>query len=92
MPPHDFESDKAVLSALLLENAAIHSVYTELKPDDYTQAYRAIAGAFDEPAMTLHYKAEGRQAYAVLLFLIMMTLGYFYVRALTQGERREAAP
>ena len=23
---------------------------------------------FDEPAMTLHYRAEGRQSYAVLLF------------------------
>ncbi len=41
---------------------------SELKPEDYTQAYRTLAGAFDEPAMTLHYKAEGRQAYAVLLF------------------------
>src|SRR5712692_3106464 len=42
---------------------------SELKPEDYTQAYRAITGAFDEPAMTLHYRAEGRQSYAVLLFL-----------------------
>jgi molecular chaperone HtpG len=41
---------------------------SEIKPEDYTQAYRTIAGAFDEPAMTLHYKAEGRQSYAVLLF------------------------
>src|SRR5947209_9958069 len=41
---------------------------TELKPEDYTQAYKSIAGAFDEPAMTLHYRAEGRQSYAVLLF------------------------
>jgi molecular chaperone HtpG len=40
----------------------------ELKPEDYTQAYRSITGAFDEPAMTLHYRAEGRQSYAVLLF------------------------
>jgi molecular chaperone HtpG len=40
----------------------------ELKPEDYTQAYRSIAGAFDDPAMTLHYRAEGRQSYAVLLF------------------------
>src|SRR5215470_4907517 len=30
--------------------------------------YRSIATAFDEPAMTLHYRAEGRQSYAVLLF------------------------
>ena len=41
---------------------------SELKPEDYTQAYHTIAGAFDEPAMTLHYRAEGRQSYAVLLF------------------------
>ncbi|MBX3577456.1 MAG: sugar ABC transporter permease [Rhizobiaceae bacterium] len=39
--------------------------------------------------------AFGRQrwgvasAYSVLLFIILMTLGYFYVRALSQGERRE---
>ena len=41
---------------------------SEVKPEDYTQAYKAIAGAFDEPAMTLHYRAEGRYSYAVLLF------------------------
>jgi molecular chaperone HtpG len=41
---------------------------SELKPEDYTQAYRSIGGMFDEPAMTLHYRAEGRQSYAVLLF------------------------
>jgi molecular chaperone HtpG len=41
---------------------------SELSADDYKQAYKSIAGAFDEPAMTLHYRAEGRQSYAVLLF------------------------
>jgi molecular chaperone HtpG len=41
---------------------------SELTPEDYKQAYRSLTGAFDEPAMTLHYKAEGRQSYAVLLF------------------------
>src|SRR4051812_12648189 len=41
---------------------------SELKPEDYVQAYKSIAGAFDEPAMTLHYRAEGRYSYAVLLF------------------------
>jgi molecular chaperone HtpG len=41
---------------------------SELKPEDYVQTYRAMTGALDEPAMTLHYKAEGRQSYAVLLF------------------------
>jgi molecular chaperone HtpG len=41
---------------------------SELTPEDYTQAYKSIANAFDEPAMTLHYRAEGRYSYAVLLF------------------------
>jgi molecular chaperone HtpG len=41
---------------------------SELTAEDYKQAYRAVAGAFDDPAMTLHYRAEGRQSYAVLLF------------------------
>jgi molecular chaperone HtpG len=41
---------------------------SELTDDDYKQAYKSIAGAFDDPAMTLHYRAEGRQSYAVLLF------------------------
>ncbi len=41
---------------------------SELKPEDYKQAYQTIAHAFDEPALTLHYRAEGRYSYAVLLF------------------------
>ncbi|MGX9426205.1 MULTISPECIES: molecular chaperone HtpG [Bradyrhizobium] len=41
---------------------------SELSAEDYKEAYKSIAGAFDEPAMTLHYRAEGRQSYAVLLF------------------------
>jgi molecular chaperone HtpG len=41
---------------------------SELKGEDYAQAYKSIANAFDEPAMTLHYRAEGRYSYAVLLF------------------------
>ena len=41
---------------------------SELTADDYAKAYKSIAHAFDEPAMTLHYRAEGRYSYAVLLF------------------------
>jgi molecular chaperone HtpG len=41
---------------------------SELKGEDYAKAYQTIAHAFDEPAMTLHYRAEGRYSYAVLLF------------------------
>jgi molecular chaperone HtpG len=41
---------------------------SELTPEDYSAAYKSIAHAWDEPAMTLHYRAEGRYSYAVLLF------------------------
>jgi molecular chaperone HtpG len=41
---------------------------SELTPEDYTQAYHALGVAFDDPAMTIHYRAEGRLSYAVLLF------------------------
>lgn len=36
--------------------------------EDYKRAYQQIASAFDDPAMALHYRAEGRYSYAVLLF------------------------
>jgi molecular chaperone HtpG len=41
---------------------------SELTGEEYAKAYKSIAHAFDEPAMTLHYRAEGRYSYAVLLF------------------------
>ena len=42
---------------------------SEIKPADYDDFYRSIAGAFDEPALTIHYRAEGRQDYTALLFV-----------------------
>jgi molecular chaperone HtpG len=36
---------------------------------DYTDFYRSVAGAFDEPALTVHFRAEGRQDYTALLFV-----------------------
>ena len=41
---------------------------SELTTEDYAKAYKSIASAWDDPAMTLHYRAEGRYSYAVLLF------------------------
>jgi multiple sugar transport system permease protein len=29
-------------------------------------------------------------AYSVILFVVMMSLGYFYVRALTAGDRKRS--
>jgi molecular chaperone HtpG len=41
----------------------------EISAADYTDFYRSIAGQFDEPAATVHYRAEGRQDYTTLLFI-----------------------
>jgi len=41
----------------------------EIAPADYTDFYRSVAGAFDEPALTVHFRAEGRQDYTALLFV-----------------------
>jgi molecular chaperone HtpG len=42
---------------------------SEITAADYTDFYRSIAGQFDEPAMTVHFRAEGRQEYTTLVFV-----------------------
>ena len=42
---------------------------SEIALADYTDFYRSVAGAFDEPALTVHFRAEGRQDYTALLFV-----------------------
>ena len=42
---------------------------SEVKPEEYKEVYNTVSHQFDEPALTVHYRAEGRQAYAVLLFV-----------------------
>src|SRR5262245_59760435 len=53
VPPHDLEAEKAVLSALLIDNNAIHVVLNEVVPEDFyhpahTQIYRAMLTLADE--------------------------------------------
>lgn len=42
---------------------------SDVTAEAYAEAYKAMTHGLDEPALTIHYKAEGRQAYAVLLFV-----------------------
>jgi molecular chaperone HtpG len=44
----------------------------DIKPEQYTEFYRHIGHAFDEPAMTIHWRAEGRVQYTGLLFIPAM--------------------
>ena len=41
----------------------------DIKPEDYTDFYRTVAGAFDEPALTVHFRAEGRHEFTALAFV-----------------------
>jgi molecular chaperone HtpG len=66
--PIELVDDKGESKQINSASALWQRPKSELKPEDYKEAYKSIAGAFDEPAMTLHYRAEGRYSYAVLLF------------------------
>jgi len=42
---------------------------TQVTPEQYKEFYGSLSGLFDEPAITLHYHAEGRHDYSVLVFV-----------------------
>ena len=42
---------------------------SEISAEEYTDFYRSVAGQFDQPALTLHYRAEGLHEYSVLAFI-----------------------
>ena len=42
---------------------------SEITEDQYKELYRHIAHAFDDPWMTLHWRAEGTQEYTSLLYI-----------------------
>ena len=41
----------------------------EINASEYADFYRSVAGQFDEPALTVHFRAEGRQEFTALLFV-----------------------
>ena len=42
---------------------------SEVTAEQYKEVYQTVSGSFDAPRLTIHYKTEGRQSYAVLLFI-----------------------
>ena len=42
---------------------------SEISPEDYAEFYRGLTGQWDEPALTVHWHAEGRHDYRVLAFV-----------------------
>ena len=67
--PIELVDDKGAPRQVNAASALWQRAKSEVTAEDYTHAYRSITMAFDEPALTLHYKVEGRQSYAVLLFV-----------------------
>ena len=41
----------------------------DISTEDYADFYRSVSGQYDEPALTLHYRAEGMHEYSVLAFV-----------------------
>ncbi len=46
---------------------------SSVSKEDYAEFYGHVSGQYDEPALTIHYRAEGRSEYSVLLFVPSMT-------------------
>lgn len=42
---------------------------SEITAKEYTDFYRSVAGQYDEPALTVHFRAEGRHEYTALAFV-----------------------
>lgn len=45
---------------------------SDVSDEEYKEFYGHVSGQFDEPARTIHYRAEGRQEYTVLSFIPSM--------------------
>ncbi|MEM8743344.1 MAG: molecular chaperone HtpG [Pseudomonadota bacterium] len=41
----------------------------DVTAEQYKEFYHHVGGLFDDPALTIHYRAEGRHEYTVLLFV-----------------------
>jgi molecular chaperone HtpG len=42
---------------------------SDISAEEYTDFYRSVSGQYDEPAVTVHFRAEGRHEYTALAFV-----------------------
>lgn len=64
IPKPDAEAEKIADGAVIWAKPK-----SEVSEEDYTSFYRSLAFGFDDPALTLHWRAEGRHEYTVLAFV-----------------------
>jgi replicative DNA helicase len=92
VPPHDLEAEKAVLSALLIDNIAIHTVLNEVSPDDFyhpshQQIYKSMLALQDEnEPVDLHTLAD----YLKVKSLLDRVGGLVYLAELADYEATAA--
>ena len=68
--PVDFVGKPGEEPKRIADGAAIWAKpRSEVTPEQYTEFYRGLSGQFDEPALTIHWRAEGRHEYTVLAFI-----------------------
>ena len=59
----------------------------EIKPEEYSQFYKDVFHAWDDPLEIIHTKAEGAVEYTTLLFIPSHAPFDFYQREMTSGIR-----
>ncbi len=59
----------------------------EIKPEEYSQFYKEVFHAWDDPLEIIHTKAEGVVEYTTLLFIPSHAPFDFYQREMTSGIR-----
>jgi len=68
--PVDLVTAPGAEAKRIIDGAAIWAKpKSSIEEAEYTEFYRGLAGQFDEPALTIHWRAEGRQEYTVLAFV-----------------------
>jgi molecular chaperone HtpG len=67
------EGEDATVTSLGRQINSASALWTKPKaditPEQYKEFYQGSALQFDDPAVTIHYRAEGRHEYTVLMFI-----------------------
>lgn len=102
--PVDFKSAPDAEAKRLAEGRALWSrPRSEITSDEYAAFYHLVSGGFDDPALTLHWRAEGRFEYTALAFVpgskpfdlfepSRKGRGRLYVRGVLISDECELAP
>ncbi len=68
--PIDLIDKTGGVARRIADGAAIWAkAKSDVTPEEYAEFYRGLSGQYDEPALTLHWRAEGRHEYTVLAFI-----------------------